>query len=220
MLTSSIARNKYLLVAAIFAAVVVADHTTKYLAVGHLTSAFERHGATTFFQRVGVYLRARNLGGGSLEPEHPDLRTAAAVVIPGLWDFRYVENPGAAWSMFANQATWFRMPFFHIVSIIAIAFLIAYIRRVGVEQRWTLVALSLVLGGAFGNYLNRLIHTYVIDFVVWPWFDNPKLIWPTFNVADSAISVGVVLLVGESFFAKRSSREERNPAPALPTGTL
>jgi len=58
-----------------------------------------------------------------------------------------------------------------------------------------LVALSLVLAGAVGNFVDRLARRYVIDFVEWYWWNRPDLRWPTFNVADSMLTVGIVLLL-------------------------
>jgi len=59
-----------------------------------------------------------------------------------------------------------------------------------------------VLGGAVGNYLDRLARNYVIDFIDWHWREAPNLHWPTFNLADSAISVGVVLMLADTLFSR------------------
>lgn len=195
--------RKYLTFALIFGSVLMADQVTKYLAVRGLTNAFDYMHATSFGEQLGVYLKARNLDGDPPEAGHPDLRKLPVTVVNHFWSFKYVENPGAAWGMFSRQAPWFRVPFFHIVSIIAIGFMSMYIRRLEASQKLLLVALSLVLGGAVGNYVDRLIRSYVIDFVDWHWFENPALHWPTFNVADSAICVGVVLMIGETLFTKK-----------------
>jgi signal peptidase II len=202
-------RRKYAVFAAIFLTVLITDQTTKYLAVKNLTHAFEHFGARTFGERLKVYLMFRNLDGDPPEPDRPDLRTPPVVVVNNFWNLKYVENPGAAWGMFSRQAPWFRVPFFHIVSLIAIGFMSVYIRRLEPTQRLLLVALSLVLGGAVGNYVDRVMRSYVIDFVDWHWFDDPRLHWPTFNVADAAICVGVALMIGETGFSRKK------PAPAL-----
>jgi signal peptidase II len=78
---------------------------------------------------------------------------------------------------------------------VAAAFILGYYRRLRDDQRYLQVALSLVLAGATGNFLDRLARQYVIDFVEWYWWNRPDLSWPTFNVADSLIVVGVALLV-------------------------
>jgi signal peptidase II len=205
--------RKYLTFALIFSTVLVADQITKYLAVRNLTMAFDYNHATTLSDRLHVYLSKRNLDGDPPEPGHPDLRRLPLVVVNHFWNLKYVENPGAAWGMFSRQAPWFRVPFFHIVSIIAIGFMSMYIRRLDPSQRLLLVALSLVLGGAVGNYLDRLMRSYVIDFVDWHWFDDPRLHWPTFNVADAGICIGVALMIGETLFTKKkpAPQPEANP---------
>ena len=73
-----------------------------------------------------------------------------------------------------------------------------------------------MLGGAVGNALDRIIRGYVIDFIDWHWFDphwmRPNLHWPTFNVADSGISVGLVLLFLEMFLAKKTAPQVEKKA--------
>jgi signal peptidase II len=220
----SLTQRKYVLFAVIFIDVLAADQVTKFEAVAHLTTAFDHGKAKTLGERLKVYFGDRNLGGEPPAPNHPDLRTVPVEVINHFWSLKYVENPGAAWGMFARMPPWFRVPFFHIVSIIAIAFLLGYLRRAPPDQTLLVSALSLVLGGAVGNYTDRLMRAYVIDFVDWHWFENPRLHWPTFNVADAAICVGVALLVGETLFTKRKVPSQQPPAigdgvaapPAMP----
>ncbi len=211
--------RKYLTFACIFATVLVADQVTKYQAVAHLTNAFDHKKAHTLGERLHVYLFDRNLDGDPPEVDHPDLRRPAVVVVNNFWNLKYVENPGAAWGMFSRQAPWFRVPFFHIVSIIAIIFMSMYIRRLDPSQTLLLLALSLVLGGAVGNYLDRLVRSYVIDFVDWHWFDDPRLHWPTFNVADAAICVGVALMIGETLFTRKKRVPQAVASPGAPAPT-
>lgn len=208
---------KYRVFLGIFLTVVIADQVTKFQAVSHLTSAFDHHGAATFRDRLVVFFAERNFDGEPASVRTPDLRKPPVVVNRHFWNLKYVENPGAAWGMFSGQAQWFRVPFFHIVSIVAITFMSVYIRRLESGQRLLLVALSLVLGGAVGNYIDRLLRTYVIDFIDWHWFDNPRLHWPTFNIADAAICVGVALMIGETLFTRRrvpATENERGPEAA------
>jgi lipoprotein signal peptidase len=117
-------------------------------------------------------------------------------VIGGLFDLRYVENCASAFGMMGGAPEWFRFPFFLVVSLFA-AFFIPYLyRKTPPNQRLMLYAMPFVLGGAVGNLLDRLIYRYVIDFVDWYVVINGvDRHWPTFNVADAAIVVGIGLML-------------------------
>ncbi len=107
-------------------------------------------------------------------------------------------NRGAAFSFLSDAAGWQRW-FFVTVSFSASLFLIYWLRKLGSEQRLLALALSLVLGGAVGNLVDRLLLGQVVDFIQL-YYGN--FYWPAFNVADSAISVGAVLLVWDALFAR------------------
>jgi signal peptidase II len=113
-------------------------------------------------------------------------------VVGDLWNWRYVENKGAAWGLLAGASDKLRVPFFILVSLGAIAFIISFFRKLPETQLLLIVSLSLVFGGAIGNFMDRLHLNYVIDFI--DWHIGPSH-WPTFNFADSAITTGVALLV-------------------------
>lgn len=205
--------SKYALLAIIFAGVMVADQVSKYLAVADLTTAFERDHAATFGDRLHSFFHDRNLDGDPPEAGEPDLRTAPVPVIESFWHFKYVENPGAAWGLLGHVDPGMRVPFFHIVSIAAIAFILYFYRKLLDDQRYLQVALALVLGGAVGNYFDRVLRNYVIDFIDWHWLQDPNLHWPTFNIADSAICVGVGMMLLENRFVKHP---EAAPVPENP----
>lgn len=172
------------------ALVVVADQVTKWLAVAHLTDAFAAvQGEGDFGARLQQFLWFK----------HPS-RGAPVSVFDDFWHFRYVENPGAAWGFLAQAESSFRTPFFVIVSLAAMTFILLYFRRTLVHQKLLRFALALVFGGAVGNFLDRIRLGYVIDFIDWHWYT--KATWPTFNVADSAISVGVTLMFIDMFLQK------------------
>jgi signal peptidase II len=76
-----------------------------------------------------------------------------------------------------------------------VAFILRYYRKLREDQRYLQVALALVLAGAVGNFIDRVARGYVIDFIEWYWWNRLDLRWPTFNIADSLIVVGVALLV-------------------------
>lgn len=187
---------------AIVAVVVVLDQITKFMAIGALTRAFEPVGGGElgFVDKLGRFLTYR----------HPP-RAGAVAVLDDFWHFRYVENPGAAWGFLSGAASWFRTPFFLLVSIAAMVFIIVYFRKTQAHQRVLRVALALVFGGAVGNFIDRVRLGYVIDFIDWHWYD--KATWPTFNIADSAISVGVVLMLLDMQLAKSRERAAAATAP-------
>lgn len=136
-------------------------------------------------------------------------------VIRKVFQLRYVENPGAAWGFLASASESFRAPFFIAVSLLAIAFIIYFYRKVGEDQKVMLASLAMILGGAVGNFIDRLHQNYVVDFIDWYWKDWH---WPTFNIADSAISLGVILMVWTMLFGEeeRPAEASGDGAPAAP----
>ncbi len=164
---------------------VAADQATKFLAVARLTTALRGREGSLAGQVAGFY------GFRHLEP----YATEAYVVVAPLWRMRYAENPGAAWGLFRDLSPGGRDALFSLITLAAVAFILVTYRRVPPERRLLRVALSLVLAGAVGNFLDRLARGYVVDFIDWHWWNRPDLAWPTFNLADSMIVVGVILLV-------------------------
>ena len=118
-------------------------------------------------------------------------------VIPGLFDLTYVRNPGGAFSFFADGSFEHRMLFFVGTTVVAIVLLILFYRKLEPDERLTALALGVILGGATGNLIDRIVSGEVIDFIdihLWSGYT-----WPTFNIADSCIVVGVGLLIAEIF---------------------
>ena len=122
----------------------------------------------------------------------------------------YVRNPGAAWGFLAHTSEQYRHPFFLGISLAAMLFILYIHSRLEPGQRLLLVAISLVMGGAVGNFLDRLRLRYVIDFIELHW--RHRYHWPTFNVADMAISIGVVLLLLEMVFGPAARRRRTRRA--------
>ncbi len=178
--------GKWKLLVAIFTLAVLADQLTKFLAVDRLTYAFERAGARTLEQKAVAFWKLRHL-----EP----LATQPYYVYRPLWRMSYVENPAAAFGMFGFIPPALRYRVFLVVSALAIAFVIYYYRRLGEGQRFLQVSLAFVLAGTVGNLIDRLARRYVIDFVEWYWWNRPDIRWPTFNVADSLLVVGIAMLL-------------------------
>lgn len=199
--------SKWRLFALIAGTWFVADQVTKYLAVEHLTAAFTAARAHTLPEKISAFVSQKEL----LER---GLADPAPVTVTSFWQNRYTQNRGAAWGVLAGAGEKFRVPFFHLVSIVAVIFILSYYRKLRNEQRYLQVALALVFGGAIGNALDRILRGYVIDFIDWHWFDprwlRPSLHWPTFNVADSGITVGLLLLFLEMIFVKKPAAA---PAP-------
>ncbi len=124
-------------------------------------------------------------------------------VIRDFFHLTYVRNKGAAFGILADNAV--RIPFFITVSIVAMLGILWYMKRLRDDQRLALFSLSLVFSGAFGNLIDRIRLGEVIDFLDVFW---QRYHWPAFNVADSAITVGVTLLFIEMW------REDRNKSTA------
>jgi signal peptidase II len=179
-------RSKWTLLAILFVALVVADQWTKYLAVERLTTVFERTGDRSLGARVEGFYSHRHLEPLATEPYY---------VWQPVWRMNYVENPGAAWGLFRGFSPGFRNLFFTLVSLGAVGFILHYYRRLPEQARFLQVALAFVLAGAVGNFIDRIARHYVIDFVEWYWWNRPDLRWPTFNLADSLIVVGVAMLI-------------------------
>ena len=112
-------------------------------------------------------------------------------VIQGLFSVTYVRNPGAAFGFLADASPQFRSIFFVAVTVLAIILVVHYIWRSRVDEPFLTFALSLILAGAVGNLIDRVRSGEVIDFLD---VYIGSYHWPAFNVADSAISVGAVIL--------------------------
>jgi lipoprotein signal peptidase len=163
------------------------DQVSKYLAVRDLTSVFERSGT------VEVSARIRQFYG---EDQLEHLARTPTVILPGAWRHRYTENPGAAFSLFDDSPVTFRKVFFVLSMILAGAFVGVMTWRLPVEAPWRVVALGGILGGATGNFVDRVAHLYVIDFIDLLYSMPPWLNIATFNLADAGISCGAAVLIG------------------------
>lgn len=112
-------------------------------------------------------------------------------VIQGLFSVTYVRNPGAAFGFLAGTSPLFRSVFFVAVTVLAIILVVHYIWKSRADEPFLTFALSLILSGAVGNLIDRVRLGEVIDFLD-VYIGSTH--WPAFNVADSAISVGAVIL--------------------------
>ena len=123
------------------------------------------------------------------------VRSRRVTVVDNFFHFRYTRNPGAAFGFLAKFDESFRRPFFIIVSILAIGIILWLFRKVEDDQHLLLWSLSLIVGGALGNFIDRIAYGWVIDFIDWHYYR--EFTWPTFNIADTAISIGVGLMALE-----------------------
>ena len=124
-------------------------------------------------------------------PEYTDI-----VVIPGFWNWYRTYNTGAAFSFLANSGGW-QIWFFSILAFAISGLLIWWLTKTPRGDWKTALPYALIIGGALGNVIDRLIHGHVIDFIKWYVGDH---VWPAFNLADAAIVGGAIGLVVFSLF--------------------
>lgn len=149
--------------------------------------------------------------------EKDGLRLPAREIIKGRLSFLLARNPGGAWGMFHDQPEKVRKPFFVLVSIIAVVVIVGMYRKLDAKQHALKWGLPLVLGGALGNLVDRVRYGQVIDFIDVVYWKNKLGIerhWPTFNVADIAICIGVLLMAVDFLFPHRRPVAARKPGPA------
>lgn len=123
------------------------------------------------------------------------------VVIPDIFSWTLAYNRGAAFSFLANEAGWQRW-FFAIIALAVSVVLVVWLKRLKANETWLAIALALVLGGALGNLYDRVVLGYVVDFILVHW--KTQWYFPAFNIADSAITVGAVMLALDMFRGKKS----------------
>src|SRR5437016_7738648 len=126
-------------------------------------------------------------------------------VIPGFFRLTHVENRGAAFGLFADSPSEWKITVLVLFSVVALAIVSVLLWRNSHSMQSTGIGLALILGGAVGNLWDRLLNGRVVDFLL---FYIGQYQWPAFNVADSAIVVGAGLLVVEILFAKSPTPEK------------
>jgi signal peptidase II len=124
-------------------------------------------------------------------------------VIPGVFRLTHVQNQGAAFGLFSESPSEFKVAMLILFSVAALAVVSALLWKNGNAMNTTAIALSLVAGGAMGNLWDRVASGRVIDFLD---FYLGSHHWPAFNVADSAIVVGAVLLLSEIFLSPQEEK--------------
>ena len=197
-------QRKYVWLATIALVVIGLDHWTKFLVLDRLTTAFDSAPS-----KLSVYFgKAPEPGFDSYHFRPKD----QIVLSDDFFRFRYAENPGAAFGLFRTVPDHLRGPLFHLVSIGAVILIGYYFSKLRGEKKEAFAkwGLPLVLGGAIGNYVDRLARGFVVDFLEAHWFE--RAYWPAFNIADTAIVVGVGLLLVDSFVRKEVPEPKVKPA--------
>ena len=121
------------------------------------------------------------------------------IILPGFFRLTHVENRGAAFGLGAESSSQWTGAMLIVFSIAALIVVSALLWRNSHTMSSTGVGLALIMGGALGNLWDRIVHQFVVDFLD---FYVANYHWPAFNVADSAIVVGALLLVSEILFSK------------------
>ena len=123
------------------------------------------------------------------------------VVIPGYFSWTLAYNTGAAFSFLAGASGWQRW-LFALIAIVVSAVLVIWLKRLQPRETWLAAALALVLGGALGNLVDRVLLGHVVDFILVHW--QHRWYFPAFNVADAAITLGAILLALDMFRNNKS----------------
>ncbi|MEG0748683.1 MAG: signal peptidase II [Carnobacterium sp.] len=118
-------------------------------------------------------------------------------VIPGVLSWMYIRNTGAAWSILEGK-----MWFFYLVTIVVVGVVVVYLQKYGKNSRLLSIALAFILAGSIGNFIDRLRAEYVIDMVRLEFIN-----FPIFNVADMALSIGVVLMILYVFLDEKKQKK-------------
>jgi len=150
--------------------------------------------AVVLFDRLAKWIVERNI----------DLHDNITV-IPGFFHLTHVENRGAAFGLFAESPSEWKAAVLVLFSLVALVVVSALLWKNSHAMTSTGVGLALILGGAVGNLWDRLLSGHVVDFLD---FYLGSYHWPAFNIADSAIVVGALLLVAEILFSKSPAEQK------------
>ena len=128
------------------------------------------------------------------------------VAVMPMFNLTLMHNTGAAFSFLSSASGWQRW-FFSIIALVVSTAIVIWMRRLSPEERWNAIALALILGGALGNLWDRVTLGYVVDFIQ---IYYERWAWPAFNIADSAISTGAVMLVIDALRSHRRARSTQS----------
>lgn len=126
------------------------------------------------------------------------------VPVMPMFNLTLMHNTGAAFSLLSDASGWQRWFFTSVALIVSVA-IISWLHRLSKDKKWQAVSLALILGGALGNVWDRVSLGYVIDFIQ---FYYTSYYWPAFNIADSAITIGAVILIIETFWSHKNKTQQ------------
>lgn len=127
----------------------------------------------------------------------------SVVIIENFFNFTYVRNPGAAFGMFGHSPDWIRVPLFFGVPVLACFWLVYLIFTTRNTNKLQCTAYSLIFSGAVGNLIDRFSMNYVVDFLDFHWYGAH---FPAFNIADSAITIGAILLIIDAILEYKANK--------------
>jgi signal peptidase II len=114
-------------------------------------------------------------------------------IVPDYLRISYIQNSGVAFGFFQNIESLWKPYILAGMAVVAVLVILVYSSRMPLNRTLLQVALTLTMGGILGNFMDRLVHGYVVDFI--EFHVRESFYWPTFNLADSAITVGIALLL-------------------------
>jgi signal peptidase II len=144
------------------------------------------------------------LARAGLEPHR-----SAIELIPGYLRLSYVMNTGVAFGFFQEIESGWKPVILASMAIIAVVVILIYRSKMPPSRVLLHTALSVTMGGILGNFIDRVVHGYVVDFIEFHVHDS--FYWPTFNIADSAITIGIALLLIDT--VKNPEPEEQLSTP-------
>ncbi len=130
------------------------------------------------------------------------------IVIENFFNLTFVKNYGAAFGFLSQSHPEFREIFFLAMPPIAMIVIGTLLKKAPADDKMQIYALSSILGGALGNYIDRLRFRYVVDFLDFHWFNQYS--WPAFNIADSAIVIGVGVLMYQMYLESKKEKANQN----------
>ncbi|ASA56376.1 signal peptidase II [Vibrio gazogenes] len=129
---------------------------------------------------------------------HMDYGWQHRIEVLPFFNLLYVHNYGAAFSFLSDQTGWQRWLFTGI-ALLVVLLLMYWMRKQPASERWTNSAYAMIIGGAVGNVFDRIVHGFVVDYLDFYWAGHH---WPAFNLADSAICIGAIMLILDGFRRK------------------
>jgi signal peptidase II len=129
-------------------------------------------------------------------------------VIENFFNLTFVKNYGAAFGFLSDSHPEFREVFFLAMPPVAMIVIATLLKKAPADDKLQIYALSSILGGAMGNYIDRLRFRYVVDFLDFHWFN--KYSWPAFNIADSAIVIGVGVLMYQMYLEGKKQKANQS----------